>query len=89
MRYNRKRYRALSEDRPVMDFIRNKVSGAASSVVKGAANSAANAVNNATSGVKLPPVSVGITKETKQMIYKAIGGLAVTGIVIAAIAKSK
>lgn len=86
--YNRKRYYALSEDRPILDYVRGRATDAATNIVGGAANAAANKVSGAFKGVKLPPVSVGITKETKQMIYKAVGGLAAAGIVIAAIARS-
>lgn len=88
MAYNRKRYRSLNEGPTLVDFFKNKVNAATSNIVRGAANSATGAINNATSNVKLPPVSVGITADTKKTIFKAIAGLAATGLAIAYISKN-
>jgi len=85
--YQRKRYQSLNDGPKFMDFVKGKVNTAATNIVGSAANSASASVNNAFKGVKLPDVNVAIAKETKETLFKAVGILAGTAILVAIIIK--
>lgn len=86
-RYMKRNYKGFRDGPGIVDVLKNKVTGAATNIIGGAANSASGSVNSAFQGVKLPPVSLSISKDTQTVIFKAVGVLSIAAIAVAFIAK--